>query len=175
MLVVNLFAPPGSGKSTMAAHIFAKLKWANVNCELVTEFAKDLTWENRQNTLENQLYVFAEQPHRVNRLKKQVDVVITDSPLVLSIIYNNKYCNNNFKHLNSLVLEQHFKFNNYNIFINRKKPYNPIGRNQTEEEANKIGIEIKELLDSYYIKYAEFDGVEESVDIIVNKILEQLQ
>ena len=80
MLVVNLFAPPGSGKSTMAAHIFAKLKQANINCELVTEFAKDLTWENRQNTLENQLYVFAEQHHRVNRLKKQVDVVITDSP-----------------------------------------------------------------------------------------------
>ena len=46
----------------------------------MTEFAKDLTWENRQNTLENQLYVFAEQHHRVNRLKKQVDVVITDSP-----------------------------------------------------------------------------------------------
>ena len=174
MLVVNLFAPPGSGKSTMAAHIFAKLKWANVNCELVTEFAKDLTWENRQKTLENQLYVFAKQHHRLNRLKEQVDIVITDSPLILSIIYNNKYCSDNFKHLNSLVLEQHFKFNNYNIFINRKKPYNPIGRNQTEKESVEIGVEIKDLLDSYCIECDEFDGVEESVDIIVEKILKQL-
>jgi len=174
MLVVNLFAPPGSGKSTMAAHIFAKLKWANINCELVTEFAKDLTWENRQKTLENQLYVFAKQHHRLNRLKEQVDVVVTDSPLMLSIIYNDKYCGNNFKHLNSLVLEQHFKFNNYNIFINRKKPYNPIGRNQTEKETIEIGMEIKDLLDSYCVKYDEFDAVEDSVYIIVDKILNQL-
>ena len=171
MLVVNLIGPPGASKSTMAAHIFAELKWKNINCELVTEFAKDLTWENRQFTLQNQIYVFAKQYHRINRLKGQVDVVVTDSPLILSIFYNNKYCNNHFECLNALVLEQHHKFNNYNIFINRVKPYNPIGRNQTEEESDMFGKEIMNLLDSNEIKYDIFNGAKENIDAIVNTII----
>ena len=43
-LVVNLYGAPGSGKSTGAAYIFAKLKMLGVNCELITEFAKDKVW-----------------------------------------------------------------------------------------------------------------------------------
>ena len=38
-LVVNLFGAPGAGKSTAAAYIFSMLKFANINAELVTEFA----------------------------------------------------------------------------------------------------------------------------------------
>ena len=58
-IVVNMFASPGSGKSTLAAYTFAKLKMLGVNCELVTEFAKDKVWENNNKALANQLYVFA--------------------------------------------------------------------------------------------------------------------
>ena len=55
----NLFGSPGSGKSTMAALVFSRLKMLNINCELVTEFAKDKVWENNNTALANQLYVFA--------------------------------------------------------------------------------------------------------------------
>ena len=41
-LVVNLIAPPSAGKSTMAANIFAELKWMGIDCEIVSEFAKEL-------------------------------------------------------------------------------------------------------------------------------------
>lgn len=44
MIVVNLYGGPGVGKSTGAAYVFARLKEAGVVAELVTEFAKDLTW-----------------------------------------------------------------------------------------------------------------------------------
>lgn len=44
-IVVNLFGAPGAGKSTGAAYIFALLKMAGVEAELVTEFAKDKVWE----------------------------------------------------------------------------------------------------------------------------------
>ena len=40
-IVVNLFGAPGAGKSTGAAYIFALLKMAGIEAELVTEFAKD--------------------------------------------------------------------------------------------------------------------------------------
>lgn len=41
MNVVNLFAGPGSGKSTTAAGIFYILKSEyNINCEYVSEYAR---------------------------------------------------------------------------------------------------------------------------------------
>ena len=36
LIVVNLYAGPGAGKSTLSAYTFAKLKMAGVNCELIT-------------------------------------------------------------------------------------------------------------------------------------------
>ena len=46
-LTVNLFGGPGTGKSTTSAAVFSLLKMHGVNAELITEFAKDLTWEKR--------------------------------------------------------------------------------------------------------------------------------
>ncbi len=55
--VVNLFGGPSAGKSTTAAGVFALLKLHDLRSELVTEFAKDLTWEKREKTLNNQYYI----------------------------------------------------------------------------------------------------------------------
>ena len=52
-IVCNFFSGPGAGKSTLAAAVFAKLKMLGVNCELVTEFAKDKTWEKNYTALSN--------------------------------------------------------------------------------------------------------------------------
>ena len=53
MIVVNFYAPPGYGKSTFAALVFSKLKMLGVNCELVSEFAKDMVWEEDYVALAN--------------------------------------------------------------------------------------------------------------------------
>lgn len=45
MLVINLFGGPSTGKSTTAAEIFVYLKKKKINCEYITEYAKDKTWE----------------------------------------------------------------------------------------------------------------------------------
>ena len=87
-IVVNLFGPPCAGKSTCAAYIFAALKMQGVNCELVTEYAKDKTWEHNNTAIACQEYVFGNQSYRMARCRDDVDVIITDSPLPLSIIYN---------------------------------------------------------------------------------------
>ena len=46
-LIVNLFGSQGSGKSTMMAGIFSKLKFLGYDCEMCPEFAKELVWEKQ--------------------------------------------------------------------------------------------------------------------------------
>lgn len=41
-LIVNLIGAPGTGKSTLMAQVFSKLKWDKVDVEMVSEFAKAL-------------------------------------------------------------------------------------------------------------------------------------
>lgn len=173
-LIVNLIAPPGAGKSTMAADIFAKLKWLNIDCELITEFAKELVWEERSETFKNEIYIFAKQFHRIFRVVGKVDVIVTDRPLILSLYYNQKYGGGRFNKLNDLVLEQHNRFNNFNIYLNRVKKYNSNGRNQSEKESDNMGIEIKAMLDKYGVPYCMFDGKKEDADIVVSKIVKMI-
>ena len=51
---------------------------------MVSEFAKDLVYENRMDTMKDELYIFAKQNHRLFRVKDKVDVIITDRPLLLT-------------------------------------------------------------------------------------------
>ena len=157
-IVVNLFAGPGAGKSTAAAYIFSQLKMRGVNCELITEFAKDKTWEKNYSALRCQEYVFGKQSYKMDRCRDQVDVIITDSPLPLGIFYNQNPVLG--RHYESLVMDVFNTYDNLNFFINRKKPYNPIGRNQTEEEAKEIDERIKTFCQQHDISYLIKDGTE---------------
>lgn len=173
MIVVNLCGSPGAGKSTGAAYIFSQLKMDGINCELVTEFAKDLTWDQNLRTLDDQLYVLANQYHRLFRLKDKVDVVVTDSPLYLSLVYNNQkqILDDSF---NRLVMNLHNQFDNMNYLLHRVKPYNSVGRNQTAEESDALMNSIKNVLDTNNIVYTESNGDICSYKYIYNEILKKV-
>ncbi len=86
-MLINLFGPPCSGKSTMAAGLFSKLKKAGYTSELITERAKELVWEDRVVQLSNQFSVTAEQYKREERVIRKVQIAITDSPILLGAVY----------------------------------------------------------------------------------------
>lgn len=148
-VVVNLFGGPGIGKSTTAAEVFATLKHMGINVELVTEFAKDMVWEKSVRTLDNQIFVFANQHHRLWRLRDQVDVIVTDSPLLLSLYYGNEESET----FEQLVLEEFNRFTNFNVLLQRTKPYNPAGRLQTEVQAKQIDDEVRRILTHTYQEF----------------------
>lgn len=172
MLLINLFGGPGAGKSTGAAYIFSKLKMAGVNAELVTEFAKDKVWEGNKEVFKNQAYIFGKQYFKISRCADKVDVIITDSPLLLSIIYNdNPVLGDSF---NETVKNVFSSFNSMNYILSREKEYNPVGRNQTESEAKEVDVQVRAMLDQEKIPYEIVAGNELGYDYIVDRVLEQL-
>lgn len=137
--VINLFGGPGCGKSTTAAGLLYQCKMDGLSVELCSEYAKDLVYEDRNNVLEtDQLYVFAQQHRRLHRYKDLVDVVIMESPLLLSSIYyspNNIYDQQKF---NALVFDTYSKYPNINFLLQREGiPYVAEGRVQSEIEEAK--------------------------------------
>lgn len=168
-IVVNLLGGPGVGKSTLTAAIFAKLKDNDVDCEMASEFAKELVWEQRNETFKDELYIFAKQAHRLFRLNGKVDVIITDRPLILTCFYAQ-----DDKPLCKFCLDRFESYHNVNYLLVREKAYNPNGRNQNEEEARKIDTETKVMLAKYDIDYKELPGNMDTSDIIVNDILKML-
>lgn len=173
-IVCALCGAPGAGKSTLSAYIFARLKMLGVNCEFVTEFAKDKVWENNNTALANQVYVFAKQYYRLSRCADKVDVIITDSPLVLTPLFN-KESPEIAKPLNELAIAVYHKYPTLTYFVNRVKKYNPVGRLETEEESDKKSIILRQLLSDYNIEYTNIDGDLISADIVVQDILEKLK
>ena len=172
MLVVNLFGAPGAGKSTGAAYIFSQLKINGINVELVTEFAKDMTWEKNRKALTNQIYMLGNQLQRIYRCQDEVDVIVTDSPILLNILYNNNpILDENFERL---VVNIFKSYNNLNYYVQRVKNYNPIGRNETEEEANKIANKLTNLLNKENIPFKYIKGQLENYQEVVEDVLEVL-
>lgn len=169
-LVVNLFAGPGAGKSSTAAGLFSYLKWAGIECELATEYAKDRVWSEDLKTLGNQIYVFGKQHHRIHRLKDKVEVIITDSPLLLSILYDDDKNDS----LQKLVMYEFKKCNNLNIFLKREKPYVQTGRLQTEEEAKQIDRCVQSLLKVLGEEFLTFPGTPDTVPLIGDLVKKRL-
>lgn len=171
-LFINLFGGPGTGKSTLCASIFTELKMKGVDCEMALEYAKDVVWEESFTKLKNQIYIFGKQHSRIHRLDGKVDVVITDSPLINSIVYDvtdNPY-------LKDLVLFEFKKLNTINYFLKRGTQYNPNGRMQTIEDALKVDEKYKQLLDENDIPYHEIEvGADNSKlivrDLIIGKLI----
>lgn len=172
-IVVNLFGAPGAGKSTGAAYIFARLKMNGVDAELVTEFAKDKVWEENPAPFKNQAYMFGKQSYKIGRCAGKVDVIVTDSPLPLSIYYNNEErLTENF---DNTVMDVFRSYLNMNYLLTRVKPYNPNGRHQTESESDKVAEGLKTLLHEQSIPYASKDGDKDGYDEIVLDVIGELR
>lgn len=164
--IINILGGSGIGKSTFAAELFTLMKKELYDVELALEYAKDLVYENRLNTLENQIYVFGKQLHRIQRLVGKVEYIITDSPIILSSIYGEKYSEN----FHRLVLETFNQFSNINILLKRGHDYNPNGRLQTLEEAIEIDRKI-----AHYLIINSIDHYVLDKDVKVSTHLKHLQ
>lgn len=167
MKIINLYAGPGTGKSTTAAGLFYLLKLRGFKCEICFEYAKDIVWEGRDKILADQLYIFAKQHRRLARLiEHSLDYIITDSPLLLSLIYGK----NESLAFKELVYQKYQQFENYDFFLERIKPYASYGRIQTESEAKILDEEIRLMLAIKGLSYKSIKGDENAPALIIENL-----
>jgi len=166
MNVINLFGAPGAGKSTTAAGLFNLMKLKGYKVELVLEYAKDLVYEERLDATD-QFYIFTKQRKRLMRLNNKVDYVVTDSPLLLSLLYAPEDYPEEFK-----LLVKYFnnEFNNLYFYINRVKAYARYGRKHTEEESDALGKKLLSILIKEDLPLIRINGDEDAPFKIYNQI-----
>jgi hypothetical protein len=166
--VINLIGGPGSGKSTAMAGVFYNLKRLGVNCEMVTEYAKDKVWDESYYVMKDQLYISAKYYHKLWRVADKVDFIITDSSLLSGIFYDK----DNSEAFKNLMIEKYNEFDNVLYFLNRDDSfYQSVGRIQDLKEAKEIDANVKAFLDSHNIPYKEINAGS-ACEIILKDILE---
>ena len=147
MKVINLFGGPNTGKSTTASGLFFKTKICGYNVELISEYAKDMTWEDRKNILKDQLYILAKQNRRLERLKGKVDYAIVDSPLILGLNYiRDDYP----KSFNTFVMDIWNTYDNINFYLHNdgNLTYQEAGRYQDRAGAKLLDNKIYNFVKS---------------------------
>lgn len=174
MKVVNLFGGPGSGKSTFAARMFTLMKMRGLSVELITEYAKDVTWEQRTPILSDQLYLTAKQNRRVMRLMDHdVDFAVTDSPILLSSVYAQLNGNVMYDSLVPLIREVYNSYDNISILLSRTVEYSTLGRSQTESEAVTIDTAVINELSAAGVQCIVIDPTTITDDGIFELLLPQ--
>lgn len=156
MLVVNLWGAPGSGKSTTAAGLFFLMKINKWKVDLVTEFAKELVWDQHHSFFGDQVSIFAEQNHRLLRLAPHnIDCAITDSPLPLPAFYKDPGYLNSF---DGMVMEQFNRYNNVNYLLKRKHSFEAIGRRHDETQAIELELKLEQFMIQQGVEYQAMDA-----------------
>jgi len=143
------------------------MKANKLKAELVTEFAKELVYRRDYATLANQFEVTREQDRRLRDLLGQVDFVVHDSAIPLGIIYaTGPYAEDwNVRR----TWEMFDGYNNFNVFVRRKKRYEAYGRTQTEEEARALDVKILDLFGQDRL-HLVVDGDEDAVQKVFEAV-----
>lgn len=173
-IVVNFIASPNSGKSLTSALIFSELKMNHQKAEYIQEYAKFLIYSNRLDEFNNQFQVSFEQYKMLKPMDGIVDYLVCDSPLLLGLYYNRIHPNNicNVKKTEKLIIDKINEFTNVYIFLDKDPnlPYKNEGRIHTEEQSNKIQIELLDLLEEFNIPYLRAMSGKEDIDLIMDYI-----
>lgn len=173
---INLYAGPGAGKSTTAAWLFAELKKAGYNIELVSEYVKSWAISKRDVIGFDQVYLMGKQLNYEYRfLAHGVDHVITDSPVLLSACYTRSYFDdlNIANHMEAIISEYEARHPSLNIFIRRDgKEYRSEGRYQSFDEAKRMDSIILDTLERNSIEYKEFSFYDS--DLILKHITDSI-
>lgn len=169
-LVVNLFAGPGAGKTTCAWAIASKLKMLHINTEYVSEYAKELVWDGKLEELKDQMKVSTTQHNRIKRLYDKVDVIVTDSPVLLGLYYGEGKLSEVQR---AVISNWHKETESFNLFIQRGNYYEQAGRLEDKQAAEGVDAELRRILYNENVYYGEYN--QNRLDTVTHNIVTTLR
>lgn len=171
---INIWGGPGSGKSTIAAYLFAELKIRHYNVQFVEEFIKKWAYEKKIPTSFDELFLLTQQLHLEDLyLRNGVDFIVTDCPIFLCYCFaiREKMCF--AEEIRGIVRHFENTYPSLNIMLDRKGiKYQEKGRYEKHEEAIAMDDLIEGVLQkdcSNYIKIRSQDR-EGILDYVINKL-----
>jgi len=151
----------------MAAWLYSSLKAENGNVELVREHVKNWVYEDRPPTSFDQIFLFAAQMRAEDViLRSGVEMVITDSPLFLSICYSEKYGTPGWRSLLTLCEEFDAAYPPLDVLMTRRTKYDATGRFQGESDALEMDEFVKSRLESRGKEFYEATTGDEILGVI---------
>lgn len=168
---INLMGGAGCGKSITATNIRAKMGFAGYDIELVDEVIKDWTYIPRIPASCDSFFLEASQIEKEDiRLRAGVDLIVSDSPLMLQYFYAKWHKVPLQKPMLQASLEFEELYPSLHIFIERDdKFYSEVGRYETLEQAKEIDIAIKNVMRENHISYSVFSCIDQ--EAIINYII----
>ena len=166
--IINILAGSGCGKTTTAAGLFYEMKKMGLSCELVQEFVKNWAYEGRDIVQSDQALILEKQYAREAILYGKVDYIITDSPFILSPIYEKFNYDENGTLAPALKLLREANqsgMEHINFLLNRTKGFDPHGRYEDEETAIKIDVAVKEFLCYHELEFYELTKNEQDAKV----------
>lgn len=171
-IVVNLFGGPGIGKSRIALELAGKLKSQGFDVEYVDEWIKEAAWLGYHDLFNQPDVIAANQRRKLETVKNHCTIVVTDSPLILTIPYAQHYMTDwPQEAFEQLVLHLFKQYDNYNIWVNRNPAiYRQTGRRETIEQA----AEIDGVIEKYVTGHINFDLVCDNDNDVIKYIEHKL-
>jgi hypothetical protein len=151
---INLYAGPGSGKSTTAGWLFSqlkRLKSPKVETDWVQEVCKEWVYLDRPPTgWSDQNSIFSRQLQLEEQALRKVDVIVCDAPLLMNCFYGWTFDRPLYKHNISASADFEKAFPSLNIFLDRGAiAYSAVGRFQTEQEAKAMDAQVEGFVKSH--------------------------
>lgn len=146
--LIQIFGGPSAGKSVMAADLYSIMSRSSrfTTVELVQEYAKELVWQERFDELKCQKLVTNGQISKLMPLNGKVDYLITDSPLLLGLVYAEDQ-----KEVEDDILLNMARFDRVlSVFIDRgDSVFQTQGRVHNHQQSIEIDKKIKDMLKAY--------------------------
>jgi nicotinamide riboside kinase len=177
MLKINLYGAPSSGKSTLAGQVFGHLKGQSHHIAFVQEYAKELVYQGMDMTRlseSDRIIILGEQFRREKILENQVEMLITDSPLLLTAYYHRDPNLDEDWSYALDVVKRHLTNNEVHFWLESTDTFEIEGRSHSQEESLKIDNEMKLYLSKSGINFHTIKGnPQERLDSVI-KIVKEL-
>jgi len=154
---ICFFGGPSSGKSTIAAKVFAELKSQHRPFELVDEAIKRMAWQKIAPKGWDSVWLFGKQIHHEDIVLRSGGCVVTGGPPLQQIVYMKFRAEPCWRDLMNVAQKFETEYPAVNILLRRNVPYQTEGRYEaTEDHAARIDRDTVDLLKEARVSYNQF-------------------